>query len=285
MLDTTTDAAAVLGAALSKTHVIDGAPSTGVHAADVTLAQARSLRARQRRPARGTGADGVWGVVTLDEFLTVARRGAARRGAPVGVHVEAKHPSWHAAVLPHCASDAAAVVARVAADLARGGFPGAARVGAPAWRAAPVFLQCFEPDALETAAKRATAPLPPLVALLDRPDAVVPGARANTTRARDLTTPAGLRRLASFAAAIGPAVDDVLAPSSTLAAAAAAAGLALHPYTLRDDGVRVPFGGDARAEADAVVGVDGVQAVFGDYPVTIVGAVRAARGGKGVSAS
>ena len=275
-LDPTTDAAAVLPSA-ARTHIIDGVRSSGVHAADVTLEQVRLLRARQRRPDRPHGADGVWQVPTLDEFLQVART------ARVGVHVEAKHPSWHAATLPHCVASPSAMVLRVATALAAGGYGGdGAKVGSRSWSAAPVFLQCFEPEALAAAHAVANATLPPLVQLLDRPDAAVPG--ASTPRVfGDVMSPAGLRTIATYAAAIGPAIDDVLARGAALPAAARAAGLPLHPYTLKDETVRPPFTTPA-AEAAAVLAVDSVDAVFGDFPVTLVGAVREARARRGVVA-
>ena len=261
----------------ARTHTIDGVVSSGVHAADVTLDQVRRLRTRQRRVDRPHGADGVWQVPTLDEFLAIART------ARVGVHVEAKHPTWHAATLTHCVASPADMVLRVATALAAGGYGGdGAQVGSRAWSAAPVFLQCFEPEALAAAHAVANATLPPLVQLLDRPGAPVPG--ASTLRVfGDVMSPAGLRTIATYAAAVGPSIDDVLPGPTrgvTLPAAARAAGLALHPYTLKDETVRPPFTTPS-AEASAVLAIDGVDAVFGDFPVTLVGSVREARARRG----
>ena len=147
----------------------------------------RTLRARQAKAeslGRSREFDGLFPLVTLDEFAEYAARipvdgGGKRRwnessySSPspplprrvVGVHVEAKHPQWHSRVLPHCAADPAAVVEAVAAVLQRYGF--ASRLekkkekssnfdfqADPNWLRAPTFLQCFEPGALAEAHRR-----------------------------------------------------------------------------------------------------------------------------------
>lgn len=248
---------------------VDGLPSTGVHAAHVTLAEARTLRARQAHPGRSTGEDGKHGLVTLREFAAFASAASASRGSPVGVHVEAKHPAWHAATLPHCARDAAAMVVSVAEALAAAGFGPAA---AP-WPSAPAFLQCFEPDALRAAAARAGGLLPPLVQLIGRAGQVVPGGRGNQTFAA-VADDQGLTTVAAYAAAIGPPMDALL--DTDIGKRAAATSLGVHAYTLRDDAVRARFSGDAAAEAAAALAA-GATALFGDHPATAVAAVREAR--------
>jgi len=56
-LDATSDAAERFPRRV-KTHVIDGEASTGVHAADLTLGELRTLRARQRFPSRDQSHNG-----------------------------------------------------------------------------------------------------------------------------------------------------------------------------------------------------------------------------------
>lgn len=183
-------------------------------AADLTLSEVRELRARQAKAAslgRTTEFDGLFPLVTLDEFAAYAARvpvdGGRRwnettsssslsppssppplRRRVVGVHVEAKHPQWHSRTLPHCAADPAAMVEAVAAVLQRHGF--ASRLEAkngkdfqsdPSWLRAPTFLQCFEPGALAEAHRRrgkkkgGVAEGVPLVQLVDEGRLVVPG--------------------------------------------------------------------------------------------------------------
>jgi hypothetical protein len=58
--------------------------------------------------------------------------------------------------------------------------------------------------------------------------------------------------------------------SSGLAARLRAAGLEVHPYTLRDEPAFVPaqLGGDVEAELSALFESEGVDGVFADYPAT-----------------
>ena len=133
------------------TREIDGAAfRDGVFAADLTLAEVRTLRARQAKAGplgRTREFDGLFPLVTLDEFAEYAARvpvdggrgwnetspspssrsslsspAVPPRRRVVGVHVEAKHPQWHSKVLPHCAADPAAMVEAVAGVLQRHGF-------------------------------------------------------------------------------------------------------------------------------------------------------------------
>lgn len=226
------------------------------------------MRARQAKAGslgRTTEFDGRFPLVSLDEFAEYASRipvdGGGHRwnessplpSSPplprrvVGVHVEAKHPTWHSKVLPHCASDPAAMVERVATVLQRHGFASRLEIGDgkspgdnnfekdPRWLRAPTFLQCFEPGALAEAHRRRgekngrgggrVAEGVPLVQLIDDAHLVVPGSasfsffdartslndknRGNLTFA-DLLTDAGLERVAEYAHAIGPSVAQVL---------------------------------------------------------------------------
>ena len=259
----------------TKTREIDGVIfSRGVFAADLTLSEVKTLRARQAKAAslgRTKEFDGLFPLVTLDEFAEYASRvpvdGGGRRwnesspssssssspSSPppplplrvVGVHVEAKHPTWHSKALPHCAADPAAMVEHVARVLQRHGF--ASRLDDkssgnnfktdPRWRRAPTFLQCFEPEALAEAHRRrgatngggGVAEGVPLVQLIDEANLAVPGGASffffdgesegsapfaavenrNLTFA-DLLTDAGLERVSRYAHAIGPSVAQVL---------------------------------------------------------------------------
>lgn len=212
-LSRSTDAAPKFGASKSRTREIDGVTfERGVFAADLTLAEFRTLRARQAKAetlGRTREFDGLFPLVTLDEFAKFAARvpvdGGGRRwndtssslspSPPlprrvVGVHVEAKHPLWHSETLPHCASDPAAMVEAVATVLQRHGFasrlerPSSDFKTDPRWLRAPTFLQCFEPGALAEAHRRrgngdrGVAEGVPLVQLVDDGRLVVPGGAA-----------------------------------------------------------------------------------------------------------
>ncbi|OYZ23143.1 MAG: glycerophosphodiester phosphodiesterase, partial [Novosphingobium sp. 16-62-11] len=83
-----------------KTVTIDGETLTGWFTEDFTLAELRTLRARERlpqvRPAN-TRFDGLSQVPTFAEVLTLVRAKEAETGRRIGIYPELKHPAWFAA--------------------------------------------------------------------------------------------------------------------------------------------------------------------------------------------
>ena len=84
-------------AARKATKVIDGTSITGWFTEDFTLAELRTLRAKERlpqtRPAN-TAFDGLYLIPTLDEVIDLARHSVSCDGRTVGVYPETKHPSY-----------------------------------------------------------------------------------------------------------------------------------------------------------------------------------------------
>lgn len=79
------------------TKSIDGVAVTGWFTEDFTLAELKTLRAKERIPAvrqRNTLYDGRWDVPTFEEVLRWADREGKRRGKRVWLHVETKHPTY-----------------------------------------------------------------------------------------------------------------------------------------------------------------------------------------------
>src|SRR4029077_4701096 len=75
------------------TKTIDGQAATGWFAEDFTLAELKTLRAREPRPdlrPANTAFDGLYGIPTLGEVLDLAR------GSGAGVFAETKHPAYFA---------------------------------------------------------------------------------------------------------------------------------------------------------------------------------------------
>ena len=65
-------------------------------ASDFTLKEIRTLRAVQPLPdERPTEFDGQFKIPTFDEVLALAKREGRKRGRPVGVYPETKHPTYH----------------------------------------------------------------------------------------------------------------------------------------------------------------------------------------------
>jgi glycerophosphoryl diester phosphodiesterase len=79
------------------TKTIDAHQVTGWFTEDFTLEELRTLRAKERLPLvrpGNTRYDGRFLVPTFDEVLDLARAEGRRRGSPVGVYPETKHPTY-----------------------------------------------------------------------------------------------------------------------------------------------------------------------------------------------
>ncbi len=80
------------------TKVVDGVPLTGWFTEDFTLAELRTLRAKERIPdvrPRNTRYDGMFRIPTFAEVVRLAKR-ESRPGRPIGVYPETKHPTYFA---------------------------------------------------------------------------------------------------------------------------------------------------------------------------------------------
>ena len=94
---TTTSPTARSSPTAATTKIIDGRSVTGWFTEDFTLAELRTLRAKERLPAvrpANTAFDGLYQVPTFDEVLDLARHSRTCDGRPVGVYPETKHPTY-----------------------------------------------------------------------------------------------------------------------------------------------------------------------------------------------
>jgi glycerophosphoryl diester phosphodiesterase len=216
------------------TKTIDGEKIQGWFTEDFTLAELKTLRARERIPKirpQNTKFDGRFEVPTFDEVLALARQ------HNVGVYPETKHPTYFDNLgLTHDEP--------LLASIQRSGVT-------------RVFIQSFEIDNLKRLRRKTSLPL---VQLID------------VSRA-DLTTPAALAGIAKYAQAIGPNkslviprnADGTLGSPSTLISDAHKVGLAVHPWTFRAEKEFVPVGVDVAAELSTFLGA-GVDGFFTDHP-------------------
>lgn len=251
------------------TKIVDGRRMHGWFVHDFTLAELRTLRARERIPdvrQRNTRYDGRFSVPTLEEILRLAARLSGELGRVVGVYPETKHPSYFAAL--GLALEPPLERALRAAGLDRPD--------------APVFVQSFEVNNLREMATRLRVPLVQLVAADGAPADLA--AEGDPRGYRELLTPDGLAEIACYARAIGPDKDLVITPdgtATTLCDDAHAVGLAVHAYTFRNENQYLPSElrsgtnpndyGDAFGELARFFEL-GVDAVFSDHPDTAVAA-------------
>jgi len=98
----TTNVAAHPEFAARKTRkIIDGEPMEGWFTEDFTLAELKTLRARERLPQlrpESAAHDGLDAIATFDEVVALARSESRRVGRTIGVYPEMKHPSYFAGI-------------------------------------------------------------------------------------------------------------------------------------------------------------------------------------------
>ncbi|HKU43988.1 MAG TPA: glycerophosphodiester phosphodiesterase family protein, partial [Polyangiales bacterium] len=94
----TTDVAAHPEFAARKvSKTIDGVAVTGWFTEDFTLAELKTLRAKERLPdirAQNVSFDGRFEIPTLEEVIQLAQTESKQRGRPIGVYPETKHPTY-----------------------------------------------------------------------------------------------------------------------------------------------------------------------------------------------
>ncbi len=281
-----------------KTIKVDGADDTGFFASDFTLAEIKTLRAKQAFAERDQSHNGKYQIPTLDEVIALAQAQAKERGRTIGVYPETKHPTWHV-------EQGLPLEDKLLAALDKAGWNQAS---------APVFIQSFEQANLKALRARTQVRLIQLVdaydvdpktgelmfeAPYDRPYDWTVAGRAGLFK--DLLTPAGLDEVKTYANGIGPwkrylvtvkarldasgnpmdvngdsSVNDAdfeAVANDTLVKEAKSRGLQVHTWTFRNEPRRLTasYAGDPLMEYQQFfeLGVDGV---FSDFPDTAVAA-------------
>ncbi|MFH9860935.1 glycerophosphodiester phosphodiesterase [Streptomyces sp. NPDC017202] len=253
------------------TKLLDGVSTTGWFTEDFTLAELKTLRATERIPANrphNTLYNGRWEIPTFEEVLRWQDEQTRKRGKQVWIYPELKHPTYFRKLGLNLEE-------RVAGLLRKHGKDG---------RNAPVILQSFEPTSIQRLDRMVRNPLVVLLSgATTRPWDFVETGDPRTVA--DLVTREGLREIAGYAQGIGPTLDLVvprdaagnLTTPTTLVKDAHAAGLVLHPYTMRNENPFLPANFRKGTDADAYGDVfgaykayfaTGIDGVFTDQPDT-----------------
>ncbi|MGZ8219392.1 glycerophosphodiester phosphodiesterase [Methylomagnum sp.] len=279
-------------AARKTKKTIDGIVEEGWFADDFTLAEIKTLYAKQRLAFRSQSYNKQFRVPTFQEVISLARGEGKRLRRTIGVYPETKHPTYHQSVnLP--------LEDNLLKVLKKNGWNS---------RKAPVFIQSFETANLKGLRQKTKVRL---IQLVDADDTALDGSiiplqpydwtAAGDTRKSDyLVTKQGLAEIAQYADGVGPwkryivsvkgvdangdgkaddvnkdgAVNDAdktrLAPASVVADAHAA-GLMVHTWTFRNEPryLAADYQGDPIEEYKQFfcLGIDGV---FSDFPDTAV---------------
>ena len=268
--------------------IVDGIAEDGCFASDFTLAEIKTLRAKQAFAERPQQFNGKFNIATLEEVIALAKRKSAETGRTIGIYPESKHPTYHQRIgLP--------LEQRLIDALSKAGWNR---------RGAPVFIQSFEQTNLKQL--RHMTPLP-LIQLIDADDVNADGSLAfnapfdrpyDWTASGDpklmartfgyLVTDAGLKEVATYADGIGPwkryivstlaaglpgpgDANRLVAAPTDVIARAHKAGLLVHTWTFRNEQRRLArdYAGNPVNEYLQFyrLGIDGVFSDFADSAV------------------
>jgi glycerophosphoryl diester phosphodiesterase len=274
------------------TRKVDGIDTTDFFACDFTLAEIKTLRAKQAMPERDQSHNGRYAIPTLQEVIDLAKAESARLGRTIGVYPETKHPTFHAAL-------GVPLEDRLLDILAKAGWTE---------KSAPVIIQSFETANLK--ALRGKTQLR-LVQLIDADDVAPDGnivlappferpydfvVTGDKRTFEDLVTREGLQGIKTYADGVGPwkpyilptkqvdanndgkpddlngdgkldEQDRVLMAPTSLVRDAHEVGLFVHTWALRSEPRRLAsdFKGDAVAESKMFFAL-GVDGLFSDFP-------------------
>jgi glycerophosphoryl diester phosphodiesterase len=228
------------------TKVVDGHAVVGWFTEDFTLAELKTLRAKERLPEVRQGNtmyDGRFTIPTFAEVLALRERLSRELHREIGVYPETKYPTYFRSIGLDLETPLVHQVRAAGLDKPN----------------APIFIQSFELTNLRDLRQRFGVNAP-LVFLTSASGAPYDLASTGDPRTyADLTTAAGLRSMAGLVNGVGPDkgqiiprnLDGMLGRPTTLVADAHAAGLQVHPYTFRAENTFLPVDFRSGTEATA----------------------------------
>jgi glycerophosphoryl diester phosphodiesterase len=237
------------------TKVIEGVEITGWFTEDFTLAELRTLRAKERIPMtrpQNVVFDGRYQVPTFEEVVDLARRSRRCDGGPVGVYPETKHPSYFDSVGLSLEDEVVHVLETNGYDRRR----------------SPAFIQSFETANLRELDSLTDVRTVQLINCGGAPYDLVASGDPRTYA--DLVTPDGLGEIATYADGVG-VCKDVLIPRdaggnlgapTTVIADAHDADLLVHGWTFRRENRFLPTQFRSSADLEAPGDVVGELRAF-----------------------
>ncbi len=215
---------------------IDGEPVTGWFTEDFTLAEIKTLRAKERLPAlrqRNTIYNGLFEIPTFTEVLALRKRLSRELHRDIGVYPETKHPTYFRSIGLPLEPLLVRALQRAGLDRAK----------------SPVFIQSFELTNLKDL--RTKYHVRTKLVFLTSPTGAPfdLSSTGQTDTYASLTTPKGLARISAYVNGIGPDKNQIIPrdaqgvlekTSTSLVDDAHAAGLLVHPYTFRAENDFLP---------------------------------------------
>ena len=294
MLDDTTDVGTKFPASRQSTRSLDGVTTTAYFSSDFTLAEIKTLRAKQSRSSRPQQFNGFYSIPTLDEVISLAKAESTRLGRTICIYPEIKHSTFHASVV------------NFGGNVFEDKLVATLHAAYGNTTTAPVFIQSFEVSNLQYLNTKTQIKL---VQLIDADDVNSDGSmslvapyhkpydfvvRGDTRTFADLLKPAGLDFIKSYADGVGPwkpylvktvadnmdrngdgvvNLNDRRVDGSTgVIESAHSKGLLVHTWTFRNDASGYGFK-DPKAEMLYYMKL-GVDGVFTDFPATGVEAQK-----------
>lgn len=267
------------------TKVVDGNSITGWFTEDFTLAEIKTLRAKERLPFRNHSLDGLFEIPTFEQLIALVKQKSVQTGRTIGIYPETKHPTYFDSI-------GLSLEEPLLKILTANGYKGPK---------AAVFIQSFETANLKDLHSKTDLPL---IQLFDEGSAkpydfVVSG---DSRTYQDLTSPKELANIAKYAKGIGPYkrlivpaanvdknadgqpddlnkdgtisdADQLLQKPTSLIRDAHAAKLLVHPYTFRSEDYYLAqvYKGNPKLEYEHFfkLGVDGLFSDFSDVAVAV----------------
>lgn len=268
-----------------RTRTLDGIETTDFFTCDFTLAEIKTLRARQAFEDRDHSHDGLYQIQTLQEVIDLAQAKSRETGCAIGVYPEIKHSTFHQQLdLP--------IEDKLLDTLNRAGLDKAS---------SPVIIQSFETANLKYLRGKTKVRLMQLIdgsdtdpdtgAMILKPPSDKPYDWVVADRAednRDQLSPAGLKAIAAYVDIVAPwkrhlisFAKGQLVRRMDIVDNAHACGLQVHSWTMRNDRLDPYYKDNAQAEYYDLfdMGVDGLFTDFADAGVRARDAWMAGRKG------
>jgi glycerophosphoryl diester phosphodiesterase len=250
------------------TKVIDGESKSGWFCEDLTLAEIKQLRAKERIPNIRPGNavfDGLYEIPTFQEIIDLAKRKSLEVKCTIGIYPETKHPSYFNSI-------GLGLEEPLIAALHKNGYED---------KNSPIFIQSFEVGNLMYMSTKTDLPLVQLINDKGKPYDFVLGGDRRTFD--DLITTTGLIGIAEYAMAIGinkslliprDMNNQLLSPMSVVSNAHAE-DLLVHVWTFRDENIFLPADLQDNPLKEYELFLElGIDGLFTDNPDTAIQSIN-----------